>query len=405
MKDPDLFAKGLSAPVCLTWELTYACNLACSHCLSSSGRRDPNELSTVEAEAVVDELTQMSVFYVNIGGGEPTLRQDFWHLLEYTTAHGVGVKFSTNGSRITKHKAEWLAARPDIDVQVSIDGASRRVNDAVRGRGTYETAVAAVSRLHAAGVSGFKLSVVATRDNVGQLDDLQRLADRYGAQLRVTRLRPAGRGAESWKLLKPTRRQQVELHRWLRSRRGEVLTGDSFFHLSPLGGPLPGMNLCGAGRLVCLIDPVGDVYACPFAVHDDFLAGNVRSAGGFRAIWRDSPLFTRLRAPRHEPPCVGCASLGSCSGGCIAAKFFTGLPLEGPDPECVFGHGESQLASRIGVHAETPRPRVDHSRRNRSSGLLASPMAVNEATTSCVPARDAIGMRLPFPATRARSQS
>jgi hypothetical protein len=43
----DLFEYGLDAPICLTWELTYACNLACTHCLSSSGRRDPHELSTV----------------------------------------------------------------------------------------------------------------------------------------------------------------------------------------------------------------------------------------------------------------------------------------------------------------------------------------------------------------------
>jgi MoaA/NifB/PqqE/SkfB family radical SAM enzyme len=31
---------GLDAPICLTWELTYACNLQCVHCLSSSGQRD-----------------------------------------------------------------------------------------------------------------------------------------------------------------------------------------------------------------------------------------------------------------------------------------------------------------------------------------------------------------------------
>jgi MoaA/NifB/PqqE/SkfB family radical SAM enzyme len=54
-----------------------------------------------------------------------------------------------------------------------------------------------------------------------------------------------------------------------------VLTGDSFFHLSAYGEPLPGLNLCGAGRVVCLIDPVGDVYACPFAIHEQFLAGNI----------------------------------------------------------------------------------------------------------------------------------
>ncbi len=27
----------------------------------------------------------------------------------------------------------------------------------------------------------------------------------------------------------------------------------------------------------------------------------------------------------------------------MAAKFFTGLPLDGPDPECVKGHGERAL--------------------------------------------------------------
>ena len=42
----DQFERGLAAPICLTWELTYACNLSCAHCLSSSGRRDPDELST-----------------------------------------------------------------------------------------------------------------------------------------------------------------------------------------------------------------------------------------------------------------------------------------------------------------------------------------------------------------------
>src|SRR5213593_4275770 len=92
---------GLDAPICLTWELTYACNLACRHCLSSSGRRDPAELSTAEAKAVIDELERMQVFYVNIGGGEPTIRPDFWELVDYATAHHVGVKFSTNGVRIT----------------------------------------------------------------------------------------------------------------------------------------------------------------------------------------------------------------------------------------------------------------------------------------------------------------
>jgi len=47
----------------------------------------------------------------------------------------------------------------------------------------------------------------------------------------------------------------------------------------------------------------------------------------------------------------------------MAAKFFTGLPLDGPDPECVRGHGEPALAA-AGV-AAAPRPSGDHSRRSR----------------------------------------
>ncbi len=97
----DQFEYGLDAPICLTWELTYACNLSCAHCLSSSGRRDPRELTTAECKAVIDELERMQVFYVNIGGGEPTVRPDFWELVDYATAHHVGVKFSTNGIKIT----------------------------------------------------------------------------------------------------------------------------------------------------------------------------------------------------------------------------------------------------------------------------------------------------------------
>ena len=45
----------------------------------------------------------------------------------------------------------------------------------------------------------------------------------------------------------------------------------------------------------------------------------------------------------------------------MAAKFFTGLPLDGPDPECVLGHGE-RLLNRPGER-QIPRSAVDHSRR------------------------------------------
>jgi mycofactocin biosynthetic radical S-adenosylmethionine protein MftC len=359
------FRYGLAAPICLTWELTYACNLSCVHCLSSSGRRDPRELSTPECKRVIDELEQMQVFYVNIGGGEPTVRPDFWELVDYATAHHVGVKFSTNGVKITSDVATRLAASDYVDVQISLDGATAEVNDAIRGAGSYDVALRAMRQLADAGFTGFKISVVMTRQNVGQLDRFRALADSLGAQLRITRLRPSGRGADVWDELHPTADQQRELYDWLVAHGENVLTGDSFFHLAGYGQALPGLNMCGAGRVVCLIDPVGDVYACPFAIHDAFLAGNVTSPGGFAGVWRDSELFQQLRGPQSGGACTACSAYDACQGGCMAAKFFTGLPLDGPDPECVRGFGQQALALVDGAAA--PRPSGDHSHAGRAA--------------------------------------
>jgi mycofactocin radical SAM maturase len=384
----DHFQEGLDAPICLTWELTYACNLACVHCLSSSGRRDPRELSTEECKAVIDELQRMQVFYVNIGGGEPTVRTDFWELLGYATAHSVGVKFSTNGSRITAPIARRLAASDYVDVQISLDGATAEVNDAVRGPGSYATAISAMEHLQAAGMKDFKISVVMTRQNVGQLDDFKAIADRYDAQLRITRLRPSGRGADVWDELHPTASQQRELYDWLMASGDRVLTGDSFFHLAAYGRALPGLNLCGAGRVVCLIDPVGDVYACPFAIHESFLAGNVRSEGGFQRVWRESELFLELRGPQTGGACSKCQHFDSCRGGCMAAKFFTGLPLDGPDPECVLGHGDAALAA-LDATTIVPKPSLDHSkhRPRRERAAHVGPVLVELPRLQRIPDR------------------
>ena len=357
---------GLDAPICLTWELTYACNLACVHCLSSSGRRDPRELTTAEAKAVLDELRDLQVFYINIGGGEPMIRRDFFEIVEYAISNGIGVKFSTNGAFIDSKAARRLAAMDYLDIQISLDGTDADTNDSVRGSGSYATAVRAMENLRDAGFEGFKISVVVTRHNVDQLDEFQALADSFGATLRITRLRPSGRGADSWHELRPTLAQQRTIYEWLLEKGDNVLTGDSFFHLNALGdgspeSHLPGLNLCGAGRVVCLIDPIGEVYACPFVMHDEFRAGSVRDPGGFTSVWRESDLFLSLREPESAGACASCGSYDACQGGCMAAKFFVGLPLAGPDPECVGGEGELAMADA----GPRPTASADHSKPAR----------------------------------------
>ena len=73
-----------------------------------------------------------------------------------------------------------------------------------------------------AGSRGFKISVVMTRHNVAQLDEFKAIVDRFDAQLRITRLRPSGRGADVWDELHVTADQQRELYEWLAARGATI---------------------------------------------------------------------------------------------------------------------------------------------------------------------------------------
>ena len=62
----------------------------------------------------------------------------------------------------------------------------------------------------------------------------------------------------------------------------------------------------------------------------------------------------------------------------MAAKFFTGLPLDGPDPECVFGHGEEALAARHdGTH---PGSALGHSKVDSRGVRIPVPTPVRFRT-------------------------
>ncbi|WP_329411584.1 mycofactocin radical SAM maturase [Nocardia vinacea] len=328
----DNTSETVAAPTCLTWELTHACDLSCIHCSSSSRGRDPRELSTGECKALIDEFERMRICRVDIGGGEPTARPDFWELVDYTTAKHIGVKFSTNGIRITPHAARRIAGNGSIDVQICLDGATEAVNDAVRGTGAYRAAVRAMELLASSGVYGFELSVAVSRHNVGHLDALSAIADMFGARLRLNPLRPSGRGTDTWDELHPTADQRRMLDDWLREHDVDGLTGDSFFQLSGYGESLPGSSVHGAGPVMCLIDPVGDVYG--LADHDRYRVGNIRAAGGFEPIWHNSELFTELRRPQ--------------SSGTYA--------------EHIGGHGDSAPA---GIDRLAAKPSEDYSHRHR----------------------------------------
>jgi mycofactocin radical SAM maturase len=315
----------------VTWEVTLACNLRCTHCLSASGVRAPEELDGAEARRVVAQLHDAGVFQVNFGGGEPFLRPDFEQILEVCHERRLVTCVSTNGTLMSGARVERLSRSGLVAVQVSLDGACADTCDALRGAGTHRRAIEAL-RLLAASPIPTSINTVLTSLNADEIPALHDLAMQLGVSFRVSRFRPAGRGAEGWGTLRPSPSQLLGFSAWLSSAPG-VRTGDSFFSLTPQERQGLGLNLCGAAKLTCCIGPRGDVYPCAFLQRPEFWAGSLRLQT-FREIWDRSAIFGTLRNLRIHS-CESCHRFDQCHGGCPAVAYHLGRGVAGGDPECL----------------------------------------------------------------------
>ncbi len=323
--------RGLCAPVNLTWEITMRCNLRCRHCLADAGRARPDELSTGQCLAVIDELARLEVFQINVGGGEPFLRPDFMRILEHALDRGLVACVSTNATTLDEDLCRRLAGLEGLFLQVSLDGVDRVTNDAIRGPGTYDRILAGMNRLAESGVS-FSVNTVLTRLSYPQLDGLKALASRLGAGLRVSRFRPSGRAKQSWRDLAPSPVQLESFAGWL-AADGAVLTGDSFFSLTSERRRRMGLDMCGAAKMTCCLSPTGEVYPCAFLQEPEFRAGNIRS-DGLEPLWLDSPVMNYFRHLEVRS-CHWCQRFDSCRGGCPAMAYHTHQDPSQPDPECL----------------------------------------------------------------------
>jgi len=322
---------GLRSPVNLTWEVSLACNLRCSHCLSSSGEPAIGELSREEALDLVEQLHEAKVFQVNFGGGEPFMRPDFEDILAACHARGIMTCISTNGTLLDEARVARLAKSNMIAIQVSMDGATRETCDAIRGRGVYDKAIEAVKLLAATRIPT-SINTVLTTQNCGEIPAMHEMARSLGVSLRVSRFRPSGRGADNWESLRPTPAQLIEFSDWL-AQSGDVRTGDSFFSLTSQERQGLGLNLCGAAKLTCCVGPTGNMYPCAFLQTDRFKAGSLRD-NSFQEIWDNSEIYDSFRSLRIHS-CEECQRFDQCHGGCPAVAWHLKNDISGGDPECL----------------------------------------------------------------------
>jgi mycofactocin biosynthetic radical S-adenosylmethionine protein MftC len=323
--------KGLRAPVNVTWEITLKCNLHCVHCLSDAGAVAKDELNTSGCMKLIDELSALKVFQVNIGGGEPFIRADFLDLLDYSHNKGMVTCVSTNGTLIDDSIARRLSKMAMLYLQVSLDGVDEATNDSIRGKDTYRKIINAVETLTDNNVK-FSINTVLTRTNFKQLESLREMAEKYGSELRVSRFRPSGRGKTSKADLGPTAEQLEYFAEWL-DKNDLVRTGDSFFCLTSDHRRHKGLDMCGAAKMTCCVSPDGNVYPCAFLQEPPFLSSNVRNES-FKNIWNNSIIFKQFREINVKS-CVNCYRFEACRGGCPAMAYHTYHDINMPDPECL----------------------------------------------------------------------
>lgn len=139
------------------WSVTGKCNYRCRHCYMDAPGAALGELSTEEALALIDQMADCGVLRVDITGGEPFVRRDFWQLVDRIVAHKVAIGMVyTNGwllSGSVLDAFESRGLRPEFSI--SFDGVGW--HDWMRGIPGAEQA--ALRALHLCKARGFPTNV------------------------------------------------------------------------------------------------------------------------------------------------------------------------------------------------------------------------------------------------------
>jgi radical SAM protein len=346
------------SPFTIAWELTRACAFACRHCRAEAQpKRNPAELSTDEAFAVIDQIKEFGDPILVITGGDPMMRQDVFDILAYASGRGLRTSLTPTTTRlVTLEKLRRAREAGVRRVAVSIDGPSADSHDAFRGfRGSFDMAVGIARMVADAGLS-LQVNTTLSRYNFDVRDRFPDLiTDLQAVQWSVFFLVPTGRAARNdmisaedhevafqWlydlsktspfdiKSTAAPAYRRVVIQRERQNGAGKpVLAGAGYRYEDGLNRPVQGVN---DGRGFCFISHTGDV--CP----SGFLpipAGNVRTET-VTSVYRESRLFRELRDPKLlKGKCARCPFRDVCGGSRARAFATTGDYLES-DPSCVY---------------------------------------------------------------------
>jgi heme d1 biosynthesis radical SAM protein NirJ len=357
-------ARKPAAPVVI-WNLIRRCNLTCKHCYTTSTDINfPNELSTEEIYAVMDDLKAFKVPVLILSGGEPLLHPDIFSISRRAKNMGFYVALSTNGTKISTDNIDQIA---DINYQyigVSLDGIKDTHDQFRRVKGSFDQALHGI---HLCLEKGIKVGLrfTLTQDNHQDFPALLQLMDDNNIdKFYLSHLNYGGRGNKNRKddahfaMTRTAMDLMFETsYNWLKEGKDrEFVTGNNdadavyFLHwvakrfpnkvehikakLEQWGGNASGVNVAN-------IDNLGNVHPDTFWWHYEL--GNVKERP-FSEIWMDTsdPLMAGLKQqPRPlEGRCARCRYQAICNGNTrVRAEQTTGN-FWAEDPGCYLTDAE-----------------------------------------------------------------
>ena len=323
-------------PALAVWELTLACDHRCLHCGPRAGEARPDELTTDEALALVDDLADIGVGEVVLIGGEAYLRNDFILVIRKIRERGMACSMTTGGLTLTKARAEAMVEAGIQSVNLSIDGLEAS-HDHVRNReGSWRRAFEALRNIRDAGCRVAVNTQINQRSRFELLELFELLAaERIWAwQLQITC--PHGNAVDNAEIvLQPY--MYLELFEVLREvadrcrERNIVLwPGNNLGYFGPhelalrkqqkqWSGHFTG---CEAGRYSISIESNGTIKNCPSLGGPANTAGNWRSTP-LKQMWSEAPQMTYFRGQSVDVLwgyCRECYYADVCKAGCTAAS-------------------------------------------------------------------------------------
>ena len=246
---------GCNIPWLILMDPTSACNMHCTGCWAAEyGHKQ--SLSFEEMDRVLTEAKELGTHACLFTGGEPLLRKkDIFRLCE--KHRDIAFHAFTNGTLIDDDFCKEMLRVGNFVVSISVEG-FEEANDARRGDGHFQKALAAMERMHSHRIP-FGVSICYTSKNYKTVtsDEFLDLLIEKGCYFAwYFHYMPVGAGASTELLLSPD--QRLYMKNRVREIRG--LTGGKELYAIDFqnDGEFAGGCVAG-GRIYCHINAAGDV--------------------------------------------------------------------------------------------------------------------------------------------------